>query len=158
MTRFIGCLSWQLGCCLLLCLAGGVAVGSDNEITLSKTQPVVLKIPRRLLKYESSSVKSRVPIYTANVSVVGEKILVEGEPDWMLRGFPPLLTLAYEKSSKEKEYTEIELRSNLAYVKLRFAAITPNVEAALRQLVFLGNAQAFESSEEFKALADKLLP
>jgi len=157
MTRFTRCLSLHLGCCLLLCLASGVAVGSDTEITLSKTQPVVIKIPRKLLKYEDYSFKGRVPIYTADVSVVGETIIVEGESDWQLRGFPPLLTLVYEKSSKEKEYTEIEFRSNLAYVKLRFAAVTPDVEAALRQLVFLGSVESFESSEEFKALTDKLL-
>jgi hypothetical protein len=158
MTRYTRCLSLHLGCCLLLCLAGGVAFGSDNEFTLSKTQPVVLKIPRQLLKYEDYSFRGRVPIYTANVSVVGETIIVEGESDWQLRGWPPLLTLVYEKTSKEKEYTEIEFRSNLAYVKLRFAAATPNVEEALRELVFLGTSDLFEFSEEFNALTEKLLP
>jgi len=69
-----------------------------------------------------------------------------------------MLTLFYEKSSKEKEYTEIEFRSSLAYAKLRFAADTPNLDAALRQLVFLGSAESFESSAEFKALTEKLLP
>jgi hypothetical protein len=158
MTRFTRCLFLHIGCCLLLCLASGVAVGFDNEITLSKTQPVVIKIPRNLLKYEDYSFRGRVPIYTANVSVVGETIIVEGESDWQLRGFPPLLTLVYEKSSKEKEYTEIEFRSNLAYIKLRFAAVTPNVEEALEQLVFLGDVDSFESSEEFKAITEKLFP
>jgi len=158
MTGFTRCLSLYLGCCLLLCLASGAAVGSDNKITLSKTQPLVIKIPRRLLKYESYSVRGGVPIYTANVSVVGETIIVEGKSDWQLRGWPAMLTLFYEKSSKEKEYTEIEFRSSLAYVKLRFAAVTPDVEAALRQLAFFGSAESFESSAEFKALTEKLLP
>jgi len=148
----------HLGCCLLLCLASGAAAGSDNEITLSKMQPLVIKIPRKLLKYENSSIRSGLPIFTANVSVVGETIMVEGESDWQLRGWPPMLTLFYEKSTKEKEYTEIEFRSSLAYAKLRFAADTPNVDAALRQLVFLGSAESFESSAEFKALTEKLLP
>ena len=158
MTRFTRCISLHLGCCLLLCLASGAAVGSDNEITLSKQQPLVIKIPRKLLKYENSSIRSGLPIFTANVSVVGETIMVEGESDWQLRGWPPMLTLFYEKSTKEKEYTEIEFRSSLAYAKLRFAADTPNVDAALRQLVFLGSAESFESSAEFKALTEKLLP
>jgi hypothetical protein len=158
MTRYTRCLSLHLGCCLLLCLASGEAVGSDSEITLSKTQPVVIKIPRNLLKYEDYSFRGRVPIYTANVSVVGETLIVEGESDWQLRGWPPLLTVFYEKTSNEKEYTEIEFRSSFAYVKLRFAAVTPNVEAALRELVFLGSAESFESSEEFIALTGKLLP
>jgi hypothetical protein len=158
MTRFTRCLSLHLGCCLLLCLASDAAVGSDNEISLSKQQPLVIKIPRKLLKYENSSIRSGLPIYTANVSVVGETITVEGESDWQLRGWPPMLTLFYEKSSKEKEYTEIEFRSSSAYAKLRFAADTPNVDAVLRQLVFLGSAESFESSAEFKALTEKLLP
>ena len=158
MTRFTQCLSLHLGCCLLLCLANGAAVGSDNEIRLSKKQPLVIKIPRKLLKYENDSIRSGLPIYTANVSVVGETITVEGESDWQLRGWPPMLTLFYEKSSKEKEYIEIEFRSDSAYVKLRFAADTPNVDAVLGQLVFLGTAELFESTEEFKALTEKLLP
>jgi hypothetical protein len=158
MTRFTRCISLHLGCCLLLCLASGAAVGSDNEITLSKQQPLVIKIPRKLLKYENYSIRSGLPIYTANVSVVGKTIMVEGESDWQLRGWPPMLTLFYEKSSKEKEYTEIEFRSSLAYAKLRFAADTPNVDAALRQLLFLGSAESFESSAEFQALTEKLLP
>src|SRR5262245_61098606 len=131
MTRFTRCLFLHLGCCLLLCLASGAAVGSDNNITLSKQQPLVLKIPRKLTKYEKDSVRSGLPIYSANVSVVGETITVEGESDWQLRGWPPMLTLFYEKSSKEKEYIEIELRSSMAYAKLRFAADTPDVDAAL---------------------------
>jgi hypothetical protein len=158
MTRFTRCLFLHLGCCLLICLASGMAVGSDNKITLSKQQPLVIKIPRKLLKYENDSIRSGLPIYTANVSVVGETIIVEGESDWQLRGWPPMLTLFYEKSSNEKEYTEIEFRSSLAYAKLRFAVDTPNVDAALRQLVFLGSAGSFESSAEFKALTEKLLP
>ena len=158
MTRFTRCLSLHLGCCLLLCLASGAAVGSDNKITLSKEQPLVIKIPRKLLKYENSSIRSGLPIFTANVSVVGETIMVEGESDWQLRGWPPMLTLFYEKSSKEKEGTEIEFRSSSAYVKLRFEADTPNVDAVLGQLVFLGTAESFESSAEFKALTEKLLP
>jgi hypothetical protein len=84
--------------------------------------------------------------------------MVEGESDWQLRGWPPMLTLFYEKSTKEKEYTEIEFRSSLAYAKLRLAADTPSVDAVLRQLVFLGSAESFESSAEFKALTEKLLP
>ncbi len=158
MTRFTRCLFLHFGCYLLLCVASGVAVGSDNEITLNKTQPVVIKIPRQLLKYEDYSFRGRVPIYTANVSVVGETIIVEGESDWQLRGWPPLLTVFYEKSIKEKAYTEIEFRSNLAYVKLRFASVIPDLEEALEQLVFFGSAESFESSEEFKALTEKLLP
>jgi hypothetical protein len=159
MTRFTRCLYIHLGFFLLLCLAAsGVAVGSDSEITLSKTQPVVIKIPRKLLKYEDYSFKGGVPIYTANVAVVGETIIVEGESDWQLRGWPPLLTVVYEKSSKEKEYTEIEFRSRLAYVKLRFAAATPNLDEALRELLFFGDADTFESSEEFKGITARLLP
>ena len=158
MTRFTRSLSLLLICCLILRLASGAGVGSDNQITLSKQQPLVIKIPRKLLKFENNSIRSGLPIYTANVSVVGETIMVDGESDWRLRGWPPMLTLYYEKSSREKEYTEIEFRSSLAYAKLRFAADTPNVDAALRQLVFFGSAESFESSEEFKALTEKLLP
>src|SRR5262245_18385341 len=122
MTRFTRRRFLPLGCCLLLCLASGEVVDSDNIITLSKGQPLVIKIPRKLLKYENSSIRSGAPIYTANVSVAGETTVVEGVSDWQLRGWPPTLTLHYEKSAKEKEYTEIEFRRDSAYTKLRFVA------------------------------------
>jgi hypothetical protein len=157
MTRVIRCLSLHVGCCLLLCFAAGATVGSDN-ITLSKKQPLVLKIPRKLLKYENDSIRSGLPIYVADVSVAGETITVEGESDWQLRGWPPMVTLYYEKSSKKKEYTEMECRGSSAYAKIRFAADTPNMDAVFRQLVFLGSVESFESSAEFKALTEKLLP
>lgn len=157
MTGSTRCLTLALGCCcLLLCLAAGVAAAS--EISLTKSQPVVIKIPRKLLKYEDYSFKGGVPIYSASVSLVGESIIVEGKPDWELRGWPALLTVFYEKSSKEKDYTEIEFRSNLAYIKLRLAAVIPNLEEALEQLLFLGNADSFESSEEFQGITARLLP
>src|SRR5262249_45152746 len=108
MTRVIRRVPLHVGCCLLLCFAAFAAAGSDNEITLSKQQPLVLKIPRKLLKFENYSIRSGLPIYIADISVVGETITVEGEPDWQSRGWPPLLTLFYEKSSKKKEYIEIE--------------------------------------------------
>jgi len=158
MTRVIHCLSLHVGYCLLLCFASGAAAGSDNEITLSKKQPLVLKIPRKLLKHENDSIRSGLPIYVADVSVDGETIAVEGKSDWQLRGWPPMVTLFYEKSSQKKEYTEIECRGNSAYAKIRFAADTPDVDAVLRQLVFLGSVESFESSAEFKALTEKLLP
>jgi len=158
MTRVIQRLSLHVGCCLLLCFAASAAVGSDDEIALSKQQPLVIKIPRKLLKFENYSIRSGLPIYIADISVVGETITVDGESDWRLRGWPPLLTLFYEKFSKKKEYIEIECRSSQAYAKLRFSPDTPNVDAVLRQLVFFGSAESFESSEEFKTLTEKLLP
>jgi hypothetical protein len=52
----------------------------------------------------------------------------------------------------------MECRGSSAYAKIRFAADTPDVDAVLRQLVFLGSVESFESSAEFKALTEKLLP
>jgi hypothetical protein len=185
MTKLSRCL--QIGGCLLFCLIGetklvaweiktinefGPSVPrrvdappiaastaeSDGKINLTKKQPLVIKIPRKLLRYENYSLMSGLPIYIADVSVAGEGITVAGESDWQLRGWPPMLTLFYEKTNKKKEYIEIECRSTVAYAKLRFSPDMPNVEAALRQLVFLGSVESFESSAEFKALTEKLLP
>jgi hypothetical protein len=158
MSKITRCLFMQISCCLLLYLTSGAAIGSENKVTLKKGEPLVIRIPRKLLKYEHYSLMSGLPIFTVGVSMAGEAIVVDGISDWQTRGWPSMLTLFYEKSSKKKEYIEIECRSSLAYIKIRFSPNTPDVNAAFRQIIFLGSSEAFESSAEFNALAEKLLP
>ena len=129
-----------------------------DEIALKKGQQLTVKIPGKLLKYEARSISTGTPILTANVSAPGETVMVEGVSDWRMRGWPLMITLYYEKSSRKKEYTEVECRSSEAYLKFRFSPDTPDVNAVLRQLIYLGSAEMFEASEEFKALEEKLLP
>src|SRR5262249_21270390 len=120
-----------VGCCLLLRLTSGAAVGPEDEIALKKGQQFVVKIPGKLLKYETSSISTGAPIFTASVSAQGKTITVEGASDWQTRGWPLMIALYYEKSGKKKEYTEVELRSDKAYIKLRFSPDTSDVNAAL---------------------------
>jgi hypothetical protein len=158
MSKFPRYLFATAGCCLLLSLTSGAAINQEDEIDLKKGQELVVKIPGRLLKYESRSFSTGASIFTASVSAAGEAITVEGASDWQTRGWPSMITFYYEKSSKKKEYTEVELRSSQSYLKLRFSPDTPDVNAILQQLIYLGSVEMFESSEEFIALADKLLP
>ncbi|HEX5084197.1 MAG TPA: hypothetical protein VFY40_19295 [Blastocatellia bacterium] len=158
MSTLLRRLGASIGCLLLLCLTGAALISPESGIALKKGQQLTVKIPARLLKYETDSIASGAPIFTVNVSVSGETIRVEGYSDWRLRGWPMMVTLYYEKSGRKKEYTEVECRSGVAYVKLRFSPDTPDVNAALRQLLYAGSAEMFESSEEFKSLAEKLLP
>jgi hypothetical protein len=158
MSTFPRRLGASIGCLLLLCLTGAASISPEIGIDLIKGQQLTVKIPAKLLKYETDSIASGSPIFTVNVSVSGETIRVEGDSDWRLRGWPMMVTLYYEKSGRKKEYTEVECRSGVAYVKLRFSPDTPDVNAALRQLLYIGSAETFESSEEFKSLAEKLLP
>ena len=158
MSKFHRYLFASIGCCLLLRLTGAAAAGLEDKIDLKKGQQLVVKIPGKLLKYETNSISIGTPILTASVSVSGETITVEGASDWQMRGWPLMITLSYEKSARKKEYTEVECRSGQAYLKLRFSPNTPDVNAVLRRLIFLGSVDMFESSEEFKALSEKLLP
>jgi hypothetical protein len=158
MSKFPRYLFATAACCLLLSLTSVAAINQEDDIALKKGQELVVKIPGKLLKYETRSFSTGASIFTASVSAAGEAITVEGASDWQTRGWPLMITFYYEKSSKKKEYTEVELRSSQSYLKLRFSPDTPDVNAILQQLIYLGSVEMFESSEEFIALADKLLP
>jgi hypothetical protein len=158
MSKFPRYLFATVGCCLLLRLTSGAAISPEEEIALKKGQQLIVKIPGKLFKYETRSISTGTPILAANVSAPGETITVEGASDWQTRGWPLMIELYYEKSTRKKEYTEVELRSSKAYVKLRFLPDTPDVNTVLRQLIYLGSVDMFESSAEFKALREKLLP
>jgi hypothetical protein len=158
MSKFTHCLFAAIGCCLLLCITGGAAIRPEDQIALKKGQELIVKIPGKLFEYETSSISTGVPILTASVSATGEAITVEGATDWQTRGWPLMITLYYEKSSRKKEYTEVEFRSKQTYIKLRFSPDAPDVNAVLKQLIYLGSVEMFEASEEFKALEEKLLP
>ncbi len=134
MSKFTHYLFAAIGCCLSLCVTGVASISPQNEIGLKKGQPLVVKIPFRLLKYDGSSIATGAQIYVVNVSAAGETITVEGASDWQTRGWPLMVTLFYEKSDRHKEYTEVECRSSLAYVKLRFSPDTRDLNAALRHL------------------------
>jgi hypothetical protein len=156
MSKFSRCLFAFVVCCLSPGLAG--AISPEDKIDLIKGLPLIVKIPGKLLKYETRSISTGAPILTASVSASRDAITVEGVSDWQTRGWPLMINLYYEKSSKKKEYTEVEFRSSQAYLKLRFLPDTPDVNAVLRQLIYLGSVEVFEASEEFKALEEKLLP
>jgi hypothetical protein len=158
MSNFPRYLFGTAACCLLLRLTSGAASNPEDEIALNKGQELVVKIPGRLFNYESRSFSTGASIFTASVSAAGGAITVEGASDWQKRGWPLMITLYYEKSSKKNEYTEVELRSSRSYFKLRFSPDTPDVNAVLQQLIYLGSVEMFESSAEFKALVDRLLP
>ena len=158
MSKFPRYLFATVGCCLLLRLPSGAAISPEDEVALKKGQQLIVKIPAKLLKYETRSISTGTPILAANVSAPSETITIEGASDWQMRGWPLMITLYYEKSTKKKEYTEVELRSSQAYVKLRFSADTSEVNTVLRQIIYFGSVDRFQSSAEFKALEEKLLP
>ena len=158
MSKFPRHLLAIVGCCLLLRLTSGAAINPEDEIALKKGQQLIVKIPAKLLKYETHSISTGTPILTASVSAPAETITIEGASDWQTRGWPLMITLYYEKSTKKKEYTEVECRGSQAYLKLRFSPDTPGVNAVLRQLIYFGPVEMFEASAEFKALREKLLP
>jgi hypothetical protein len=158
MSKFTHSLFAAIGCCLFLSITSGAAISQEDQIALKKGQELIVKIPGKLLNYEGSSISTGAPILTASVSATGDAITIEGASDWQTHGWPLMITLHYEKFGRKKEYTEVEFRSNQAYLKLRFSPDTPDVNAVLRQLIYLGSVEMFEASEEFKALEEKLLP
>lgn len=67
--------------------------------------------------------------------------------------------LTFEKVSREKNYTLVELRHPLFNVKLRFDNTIRDLNASFREIAFLGLLSEFEASDYYqKEVIGKVLP
>lgn len=131
-------------------------VGSAEDFSLNvpKGQTVVVKLPHSLWTREKLNASSGQPIYT--VEVDGAFL---ASHKWEQGEVPYLQEFRLEKTEecgrmrydcKLKGYRQVELRSPVVWLKLRFAPDVSDVEAAFRDLTFLGPESDFENSDFFK--------
>jgi hypothetical protein len=123
----------------------------DWPLSIPKGGQVVLKIPTAFWQVSKNDV----------ISLGGQRIYfvdmvdVLQKSDWETRGFPYcgefILTKITEMRPFGKlRYTEVELRNNGIYVKLRFSADDHDLNAEFQKVATVGEWQQFEKSEEFR--------
>lgn len=110
----------------------------------------MVKVPIRFWKTEEASFSTGIPIYTVNCEAV-----IAGE-HWEAAGLPYfgefVVTKIFEFRPMYKlRYTDVELRSDVAWVKLRFQPGS-DVGAGFNALTFTGNWNTFEATEYFKTV------
>lgn len=129
-------------------------------INISKGQLVVLKIPGKLVGFERISWWDGEFSYGTIVERSEAGVIrVNGLADWQLKGWPLMRQLTFEKVSREKNFTLIELKDPLFNVKLRFDHAVKDLNSAFRDVAFLGLLSDFESSEYYqKEVVGKVLP
>ena len=86
-------------------------------------------------------------------------IVIGGLHEWRTAGWTLMRQLTFEKVSREKNYTLVELRDPLFNVKLRFDNTVKDLNAAFREIAFIGLLSEFEASDYYKQeIIGKVLP
>jgi len=110
----------------------------------------VVKVPIRFWKTEDASVSTGTPIYTVDTDAV---IAV---PHWETAGLPYfgefVVTKVFEYRPLYKlRYTDVELRNDTAWVKLRFQPGS-DLSTGFNALTFTGKWDTFEASDYYKTV------
>jgi hypothetical protein len=154
-------LSSILAIAFLLCVS---VPAQQNQLSpflnIAKGKFVVLKIPGKLVGFEKVSWWSGDFSY-GSIIEQSEKtgITVGGVSDWRTSGWPLIRQLTLEKVSREKNFTLVELRDPLFNVKLRFDNSVKDLNAAFREVAFVGLLSEFETSDYYQQeVISKILP
>jgi hypothetical protein len=136
---------------LTIFMAALSAKATSWPLAIPKGSSVVVKIPTRFWqvgKYDAVS-GSGQRIYFIDME------MLFSSPDWESSGFPYCGEFTLTKISEFRpfyklRYTDIELRNNGIYLKLRFNADVKDLNGEFQKVVATGNWRQFEASEEFR--------
>lgn len=146
---------------LLICIKISAQQTQQSQLLdIPKGNFVVLKIPSKLIGFE------RVSTWSGNINygtIIEQSqnggFLVGGLNNWKLQGWTLMRQLTIEKVSREKNYTLVELRDPLFNIKLRFDNTVKDLNAAFREVAFVGLLSEFEASDYYKnEVVGKILP
>ena len=117
-------------------------------LDVPKGATVVVKVPVKFWKPEAPSFSTGTPIFTVDVSAVLAK------QDWQTAGLPYFGEFAVTKVFEFRplyklRYTDVELRNNSTWVKLRFEPGS-DLNEGFKGLTFTGTWKDFEASDYFK--------
>lgn len=147
MRRYIAFAIAVLGAVLMVTAS---SQAKDWPLTIPKGSVVVAKVPTkfwRVDKYDDVSSKGQSIYYVEAKDVLDT-------PGWQMSGFPYCgeftVTKVFEyKPFYKLRYTDVELRNNAIYLKLRFSPEIKDLNAEFQKLTAPGNWSVFESSDEF---------
>jgi hypothetical protein len=134
-----------------LALCAFAAAQQNSVIDIPKGKFVVLKVPGKLAGYEKVSSWNGNVSYSAIVEQ-SEKggLIVSGLSEWRAAGWPLMRQLTFEKVSREKNYTLVELRDPLFSIKLRFDNTIKDLNASFHEIAFVGLLSEFEASDYYR--------
>ena len=125
---------------------------------LAKGRMVTLKVPSSVLSVDGASFAGAL-ILAASPTVTADGTSTFPGLEWKTAGFPSMWEMKIEKIDRKKEHTQIELRSAMRYVKLRFSSSLDTVQLArgFSSLVIPGDANSAAASayrdEAYRVLA-----
>ncbi len=125
------------------------ALAAKQPAEMKKGSIVVVKVPLQLWHPESASFSTGSPIYTIDADTLNT-------PDWQATGLPFfgefVVTKIFEfKPLYKLKYTDVELRNDKAWVKLRFQA-GADIPKGFGELTYNGTWSDFEKSDNFKTV------
>ena len=129
-------------------------------LDVPKGTRIVLKIPAKIVGFEKVGFWSGSLNYgTVIEQSTTSGLIVGGIAQWRTAGWPLMRQLTLEKVSRNNRFTEIELRDPLFNVKLRFDSTVKDMNAAFREVAFIGLLSEFEASAYYQQeVVAKILP
>lgn len=123
------------------------ALAAKQPVEIKKGSTVVVKVPLQLWHPESASFSMGTPIYTIDADAVNT-------PDWQATGLPFFGHFVVSKIFEFKplyklKYTDVELRNDKAWVKIRFQA-GADISKGFEAMTYSGTWTDFEKSDNFK--------
>ncbi len=153
---------------LLLCISLFMVASANASPSYDQAWPldipkgtkVVLRIPSRIVGFEKVGFwRGSLTYGTVVEQSLTNGIVVGGVAHWRTEGWPLMRQLTLEKISRNNRLTQIELRDPLFNVKLRFDTTVKDLNAAFREVAFIGSLSEFEASEYYhQEIRGKVLP
>ena len=121
-------------------LAVSISAASLAAEPIARGQKYVLRVPLNAMQFESVSAWSGGALYVANVELTETGIKVNGDANWLGKGFPDDKTLTVKKLRDDRKTGkyEVELGSDKfgdPALKLRFPSLTVAAQAIPQLLI-----------------------
>jgi hypothetical protein len=145
---------------LFLACAAVPAWSQGRNLSIREGTAVVIKFAPDFLTFQRVSGNTGRTSYVGKVSRnPGGAIAVNGTAEWRDTGWAYMAQLSLAKVDKQRDFVEVELRDAGSNYKIQFDNSVGDLDAAFREVVFVGDMGSFTSSEYYrKEIADRLLP
>lgn len=145
---------------LLLAFTFVPAWSQGRNLSIREGTAVVIKFAGDFLQFQRVSGNTGRTSYVATVSrTPGGALTVNGAADWRDTGWAYMAQLSLAKVDKQRNYVEVELRDAGSNYKIQFDNSVGDLDAAFREVVFIGDMDSFTSSEYYRTeIIDRLLP
>lgn len=147
---------------LLLTLFFSFIARADDKwiLDIPKDSTVVLKCSSQFFGFQRWNAWNGRTSYSAEIGKSGDgDLTINGESNWRYKGWAWMQQLILKKVSRENKKTVVELRTGNANVKLFLGSEITDINAALKEILFVGNVDLFMDSKYYKTeILDLFLP